>query len=106
VNHEIQSDVSPSAALGGSSIEEGRFVDVHGVEQWVSIRGSDVKNPVLLIVAGPGAGISRMAPFLAPWEKEFTLVQWDQPRAEALVDAESRISAPSNSTINAAHGRI
>jgi pimeloyl-ACP methyl ester carboxylesterase len=65
------------------AIDEGMFVNIHGIEQWVTIRGSDLKNPVLLMVSGPGAAFSRMAPFFAPWEKNFTLVQWDQPGAGA-----------------------
>ncbi len=65
------------------SIDEGRFVAVHGVDQWVTLRGGDRANPALLIVGGPGAALSRMAPFFALWEADFTLVQWDQPGAGA-----------------------
>ncbi len=65
------------------SIDEGRFVAVHGVDQWVTLRGRDTNNPALLIVGGPGAALSRMAPFFALWESDFTLVQWDQPGAGA-----------------------
>ena len=64
-------------------IDEGMFVDIHGLEQWVTIRGNDRRNPVLLIVHGTGLALSAMAPFFAPWEKDFTLVQWDQPGAGA-----------------------
>jgi pimeloyl-ACP methyl ester carboxylesterase len=56
-------------------IEDGLFVKINGVSQWITLRGSDRRNPVLLILAA----LSRMAPFFAPWEQEFTLVQWDQP---------------------------
>ena len=65
------------------SIDEGRFVAVHGVDQWVTLRGRDGNNPALLIVGGPGAALSRMAPFFSLWESDFTLVQWDQPGAGA-----------------------
>jgi len=65
------------------AIDEGRFIDVNGVEQWIAIRGERRDNPVLLIVSGPGAALSRMAPFFAPWEAAFTVVQWDQPGAGA-----------------------
>jgi len=34
-----------------------------------------------MIVTGPGVAFSRLAPFFAPWEEAFTLVQWDQPGA-------------------------
>jgi pimeloyl-ACP methyl ester carboxylesterase len=68
---------------GGSRIDEGFFAPIHGVEQWITIRGSSLDNPVMMILPGPGAGICRMAPFFAPWEEDFTIVQWDQPGAGA-----------------------
>ena len=68
-------------------IDEGLFIPIHGpastptreIDQWVTLRGDDRTNPVLLFLAP----FSRMAPFFAPWEKDFTLVQWDQPGAGA-----------------------
>jgi len=65
------------------SINEGAFVEINGIPQWLTFRGSDCRNPALLILGGAGAALSRMAPFFAPWEREFTLVQWDQPGAGA-----------------------
>ena len=72
-----------STAAGISPIDEGMFVDIHGLPQWVTILGSDRRNPVLLILHGTGFALSAMAPFFAPWEKDFTIVQWDQPGAGA-----------------------
>lgn len=72
-----------SAAGGIASVDEGMFVEIHGLPQWVSIRGNDRRNPVLLILHGTGFALSAMAPFFAPWEKDFTIVQWDQPGAGA-----------------------
>lgn len=66
-------------------LELGKFVDIHGQQQWITIRGDNPANPVLLIVPGPGAAFSRMADFFSPWEKDFTLVQWDQPNAGATL---------------------
>jgi len=63
------------------SIDEGEFVAVNGVPQWVTIRGADRANPVLLLIGGPGAAFAALAPFFASWERDFTLVQWDQPGA-------------------------
>ncbi|HYL92935.1 MAG TPA: alpha/beta hydrolase [Alphaproteobacteria bacterium] len=59
------------------------FVAIHGMDQWVTIRGSDVNNPVLLMLHGTGFALSAMAPFFALWEKDFTIAQWDQPGAGA-----------------------
>src|SRR5262249_41689750 len=51
-----------------------------GIEQWVTIRGQDSHNPVILFLHG-GPGLT-WSPFAASafgaWEKNFTLVQWDQ----------------------------
>ncbi len=69
----------------GAGIEEGTFVDVRGLGQWVSLRGRDAANPALLIIPGFGAGLCSLAPFFAPWQKTFTLVYWDQPRAGATL---------------------
>jgi pimeloyl-ACP methyl ester carboxylesterase len=39
-------------------------------------------TPVLLLLhGGPGFPMSFMAPAFASWERDFTLVQWDQPGA-------------------------
>jgi pimeloyl-ACP methyl ester carboxylesterase len=65
------------------SIDEGLFVTIGGIDQWLTIRGRDANNPVLLLISGFGAAFSPMARFFAPWEREFTLVQWDQPGAGA-----------------------
>jgi len=67
------------------AIDEGLFLDIGGVPQWVTMRGRDAANPVLMIVTGAGAAFSPMAPVFAPWEARFTLVQWDQPRAGATL---------------------
>lgn len=61
-------------------IDEGKFVSINGVEQWIVIRGKDVKNPVLLYLqGGPGIGAAFMAPVFFDWEDDFTIVLWDQP---------------------------
>jgi pimeloyl-ACP methyl ester carboxylesterase len=64
---------------GPPAIDEGFFADVRGAPQWITLRGADPANPPLLMIFGPGAALTRMAPFFAPWERAFTLAQWDQP---------------------------
>jgi pimeloyl-ACP methyl ester carboxylesterase len=60
-------------------IQEERFVNLGGIEQWITIRGADRANPVLLIVhGGPGDAQSSLGSVYAIYEKDFTLVQWDQ----------------------------
>jgi len=71
--------------VGGTShaatpIDERGFVPIGGVEQWITIKGANAKNPVVLFLhGGPGGAISPFADAMfAGWEKDFTLVQWDQ----------------------------
>ncbi|HEV3090415.1 MAG TPA: alpha/beta hydrolase [Candidatus Cybelea sp.] len=61
-------------------IEELRSIDVHGCTQWLSIRGRDLSNPVLLYIhGGPGSPtMPESWTFQSPWEDFFTVVQWDQ----------------------------
>jgi pimeloyl-ACP methyl ester carboxylesterase len=62
-----------------TSIQETRFVTLGGVEQWVTIRGANRANPVLLVVhGGPGDAQSSLRSAYAVYEKDFTIVQWDQ----------------------------
>ncbi|MEP6984848.1 MAG: alpha/beta hydrolase [Chloroflexota bacterium] len=62
-----------------NAIVEERFVKVGGIEQWISIRGEDRNNPVLLIVhGGPASTYGIMSHLIRSWEKYFTIVQWDQ----------------------------
>ncbi len=63
-----------------NGIDEARFVRIGGQDQWISIRGQDRRNPVLLLLdGGPGAAGSPFIP--NPWEKDFVVVEWDQPGA-------------------------
>jgi pimeloyl-ACP methyl ester carboxylesterase len=66
-------------------IELEQFADINGQPQWLSMRGDDSANPILLIVSGPGTALSRMGEFFAPWQRDFTVVQWDQPNAGATL---------------------
>ncbi len=63
-----------------NGIDESGFVQIGGIEQWVSIRGEDLANPVIVVAhGGPG---SSLTPFIAivsrAWERHFTVVHWDQ----------------------------
>jgi alpha-beta hydrolase superfamily lysophospholipase len=62
-----------------NGIQEGMYVAIGGIQQWVQIRGEDRTNPVLLFVhGGPGASTLAISSSWQPWEKYFTVVQWDQ----------------------------
>jgi pimeloyl-ACP methyl ester carboxylesterase len=63
---------------GGIDVQEA--VEIGGVKQWISIRGNNRKNPILLFLhGGPGSPMSGESwAFQRPWEDFFTVVQWDQ----------------------------
>jgi pimeloyl-ACP methyl ester carboxylesterase len=62
-----------------AAIEEGRFVPLGGIQQWITIRGADHTNPVLLLLhGGPGDAQSSLVSTYAPLEHDFVVVQWDQ----------------------------
>ena len=65
---------------GMEKSDEQKFVPIGGIEQWVTIRGTRCDNPVVLFLhGGPGNTMSPYAVNIyGAWEKEFTLVQWDQ----------------------------
>jgi len=68
-------------AVPAAGISESAFVSIGGIEQWVTIRGQDRANPVILILGspggGPGATTSHVVQGFMPWEKHFTVVHWD-----------------------------
>src|SRR5215472_2182033 len=63
-----------------NGVEELLPLQINGSTQWISIRGRDRRNPILLFLhGGPGSPtipIDYM--FQGPWEDYFTVVQWDQ----------------------------
>jgi len=67
------------AQTSNTRIEQTAFVPIGGIEQWINIRGDNRANPVLLVVhGGPGEAQWPQAEVYRPWEKAFTVVQWDQ----------------------------
>ena len=59
-------------------IDESGLVRIGGIDQWISIRGEDRRNPVMLeIHGGPGATNLAYVPRTRAWEQHFTIVRWD-----------------------------
>lgn len=90
---------SPYAITTPNGVDEEDFVQIGGVRQWVTIRGADRANPVLLIVGGPqvdgpGATLSPFVRTFQPWEKDFTVVQWDMRGAGKTFVAAGKTLGP------------
>ena len=70
-------------SIGQNKIAEEKFINIGGIEQWVTIKGDDSENPIVLIIhGGPGSTMSHYKDGVyAEWLKEFTIVHWDQPGA-------------------------
>lgn len=68
------------ALTAPGSIDTLERVELGGIPQWISVRGLDRQNPVLLYLHG-GPGFPAMPAshrWQGPWEEYFTVVQWDQ----------------------------
>lgn len=67
-------------ALPPGAVNDHEAVKIGGIQQWISVRGADPSNPLLLYLHG-GPGSPMMAEswtFQRPWEDFFTVIQWDQ----------------------------
>jgi pimeloyl-ACP methyl ester carboxylesterase len=66
------------AQTGNRRAREQRYVPIGGIDQWIQLRGEDRDNPVPLVLhGGPGWPNAVFTPPLRPWERHFTVVQWD-----------------------------
>jgi pimeloyl-ACP methyl ester carboxylesterase len=70
----VQKIVSPDG------IDKSVPVTINGTVQWITIRGRDLHNPILLFIhGGPAAPeMPTSWTFQNGWEDFFTVVQWDQ----------------------------
>jgi pimeloyl-ACP methyl ester carboxylesterase len=64
-----------------NSIAALEKVSLNGSEQWITIRGKNVNNPVLLNLGmgGPGGGGFATRGFFDALEEHFVVVSWDEP---------------------------
>ncbi len=79
--------------LAPHGIDRTEKVRIGGIDQWVSIRGMDRRNPVLIFLhGGPGYVATPMSWYFGRgWEEYFTVVHWDQRasgRTHLLTDPE------------------
>ena len=75
---DVAAEESPAAAP--KPAKEEMFVRIGGIDQWITIKGDDRNNPVVLFLhGGPGDAWSPFADAMFHgWDRNLTLVQWDQ----------------------------
>lgn len=88
------------AVTNPNGIDEATYVNAGGIEQWITIRGEDRTNPVLLFLhGGPGDAVTPWGyAGFRNWLKYFTVVQWDQ-RGAGRTFGRNRKDAASTITI-------
>jgi pimeloyl-ACP methyl ester carboxylesterase len=66
--------------VSSNGIDEAMAVEIGGIRQWITIRGRDRANPILLVIHGGPAAPDLPESYLYErgWEDYFTVVQWDQ----------------------------
>lgn len=77
LQHSVAVGRAITSPTGINSLESVR---IGGIDQWIQVRGQDANNPILLFIhGGPGIAFIPLAgAWQGPWEKYFTVVQWDQ----------------------------
>ena len=91
--HRAETTMTVSAANG---IDETTLLRIGNTRQWISIRGQDRRNPVVLVLhGGPGASLGAMALSFVPWERDYVVVHWDQPGAGRTFGEAGRVFDPS-----------
>jgi pimeloyl-ACP methyl ester carboxylesterase len=77
--HRIANAVRITSPNG---IDEAGFLDINGAQEWITVRGDNKDNPVILFLhGGPSEANSPFVSLYTPYEKDFVFVQWDQPGA-------------------------
>lgn len=80
INSEKIAQQCTHGSKTNSPLAEEKFISIGGIQQWVSIKGQNCDNPVILFLhGGPGNPESIYADSMyGEWEKTFTIVHWDQ----------------------------
>jgi pimeloyl-ACP methyl ester carboxylesterase len=80
-------------------------IKLGGAEEWVTIRGKDSRNPVLLFLAGGPGGTQLVAVRreLTRLEDHFVVVNWEQPGSGKSFDAVDRSKLTPDRYVTDAH---
>src|SRR5204862_2240588 len=76
--HKILAEVGKIVSSNG--IDEAKAVEIGGIRQWITVRGRDRHNPILLVLhGGPAApDLPNRYLFESHWTDYFPVVEWDQ----------------------------
>ena len=86
--------LTAQVARAGGGVDESGYVSIGGIDQWVGLRGPGGDAPALLFLhGGPADAQSAFRELFAPWERWFTVVQWDQ-RGAGLTFARNGEATP------------
>ena len=76
--HRIASEAKITSPNG---IDEAKFIEVNGAQEWITIRGENRNNPVILFLhGGPAEANSPFNELYLPFEETYVFA-WDQPGA-------------------------
>ena len=82
-------------AMARDGIDESGFVQIGGIEQWIAIQGQDRANPAILYLhGGPGEAQSPFLDQFKPWQRDFTVVNWDQRGAGKTYEKNGEAAMP------------
>ncbi len=86
-----------------TAVENASYIQIGGISQWVTIRGDNRANPGILFVhGGPGNPMSLYSERLyRNWEKDVTIVQWDQRGSGRTYEANQPLGELSEDVLNA-----
>ena len=83
IYRHIQRNKNESPITTEKGIDTEEIVEIGGIKQYLSIRGHDANNLILLVLhGGPGSPLSsEQYLYQRGWEKYYTVVNWDQRNA-------------------------
>ena len=98
LQHKVAEEYAIISPAGINRLERVR---IGGIDQWIQVRGQNVNHPILLFIhGGPGIAFIPLAGvFQGPWEKWFTVVQWDQRGAGKTYASNERETLRSTMTL-------
>ncbi|NJN53262.1 MAG: alpha/beta hydrolase [Anaerolineae bacterium] len=88
---------------GNDGIDFKGYVTIGGIPQWVTVKGNDCSNPVVLMVhGGPGnpSSLYSDSQYIG-WEDDFILVHWDQRGSGKTFEANQEIGEVTEEMLNA-----